>query len=134
MHACGPAKQREPLGIAGFCNSRAFPAHLMRLSNSHSLPARLARTGEPMHLLNFLPGTISALGLALVTGLAMPLPAQATEEILIPYERFTLDNGLTVIVHTDRKAPIVAVNVWYHVGSQGRASPARPVSPTCSST
>jgi zinc protease len=36
----------------------------------------------------------------------------------IPYERFVLDNGLTVIVHEDRKAPIVAVNVWYHVGSK----------------
>ena len=37
---------------------------------------------------------------------------------LIPYEKFTLANGLTVVVHTDRKAPIVAVNVWYHVGSK----------------
>ena len=39
-------------------------------------------------------------------------------EVLIPYEKFKLDNGLTVIVHTDRKAPIVAVNLWYHVGSK----------------
>ena len=29
-----------------------------------------------------------------------------------------LPNGLRVIVHTDRKAPIVAVNIWYHVGSK----------------
>ncbi|QDH71915.1 M16 family metallopeptidase [Marilutibacter alkalisoli] len=36
----------------------------------------------------------------------------------IPYESFTLPNGLRVIVHTDRKAPIVAVNIWYHVGSK----------------
>ena len=36
----------------------------------------------------------------------------------IPYETFTLDNGLTLIVHEDHKAPIVAVNVWYHVGSK----------------
>ncbi len=36
----------------------------------------------------------------------------------IPYEEFTLPNGLRVIVHTDRKAPIVAVNLWYHVGSK----------------
>ncbi len=36
----------------------------------------------------------------------------------IPFERFVLDNGLTVIVHEDRKAPIVAVNIWYHVGSK----------------
>ncbi len=36
----------------------------------------------------------------------------------IPYEKFTLKNGLRVIVHEDRKAPIVSVNVWYHVGSK----------------
>ena len=36
----------------------------------------------------------------------------------IPYEQFTLDNGLTVLVHEDRKAPIVAVSIWYNVGSK----------------
>ena len=36
----------------------------------------------------------------------------------IPYEQFTLENGLTVIVHEDHKVPIVAVNIWYHVGSK----------------
>ena len=36
----------------------------------------------------------------------------------INYESFTLDNGLTVVVHEDRKVPMVAVNVWYHVGSK----------------
>ncbi|KFN50626.1 M16 family metallopeptidase [Arenimonas composti] len=36
----------------------------------------------------------------------------------IAYEEFTLPNGLRVIVHTDRKAPVVAVNIWYHVGSK----------------
>jgi zinc protease len=39
-------------------------------------------------------------------------------EVDIPYQQFTLPNGLRVIVHTDRKAPIVAVNIWYHVGSK----------------
>jgi len=39
-------------------------------------------------------------------------------EIEIPYTEFTLDNGLRVIVHEDHKAPIVAVNIWYHVGSK----------------
>jgi zinc protease len=43
--------------------------------------------------------------------------AQAAD-IEIPYQKFTLDNGLTVIVHEDHKAPIVAVNIWYHVGSK----------------
>jgi zinc protease len=36
----------------------------------------------------------------------------------IPYKKFVLDNGLTVLIHEDHKAPIVAVNVWYHVGSK----------------
>ncbi len=38
--------------------------------------------------------------------------------IEIAFEKFVLENGLTLIVHEDRKAPIVAVNVWYHVGSK----------------
>lgn len=44
--------------------------------------------------------------------------APATEEIDIPYQKHVLDNGLTLIIHEDHKAPIVAVNVWYHVGSK----------------
>ncbi len=36
----------------------------------------------------------------------------------IQFEKFVLDNGLTVIVHEDPKTPVVAVNVWYHVGSK----------------
>ncbi len=39
-------------------------------------------------------------------------------EIDLPYEQFKLDNGLTVVVHEDRKAPLVAVSIWYHVGSK----------------
>jgi len=39
-------------------------------------------------------------------------------QIDIPYQKFVLKNGLTLIVHEDHKAPIVAVNVWYHVGSK----------------
>ncbi|MEO0367257.1 MAG: pitrilysin family protein [Pseudomonadota bacterium] len=38
--------------------------------------------------------------------------------LAIPYSKFVLDNGLTLVVHEDRKAPIAAVNVWYHVGSK----------------
>ena len=44
--------------------------------------------------------------------------ASLIDEVEIPYEKFTLQNGLDVIVHTDRKAPIVAVAVWYNVGSK----------------
>ena len=53
---------------------------------------------------------------ALLTLLAPPLAAQSAVDV--PYERFVLPNGLTVLVHEDHKAPIVAVNVWYHVGSK----------------
>ncbi len=42
----------------------------------------------------------------------------ATTGIDIPYKKFVLKNGLTLIVHEDHKAPIVAVNIWYHVGSK----------------
>ena len=39
-------------------------------------------------------------------------------DIDIPYQKFVLDNGLTLIVHEDHNAPLVAVNLWYHVGSK----------------
>ncbi|MGL6160357.1 M16 family metallopeptidase [Microbulbifer sp.] len=39
-------------------------------------------------------------------------------ELEIPFHKETLDNGLTVIVHEDHKVPVVAVNVWYKVGSK----------------
>ena len=56
--------------------------------------------------------------LLLATLIVMPGRFAAAEDILIPYEVFTLDNGLTLVVHEDAKAPIVAVNIWYHVGSR----------------
>ncbi len=62
-----------------------------------------------------------ALALASSQGTAfLPTPAwaAAATAVDIPYEEFTLPNGLRVVVHTDRKAPIVAVNLWYHVGSK----------------
>jgi zinc protease len=50
---------------------------------------------------------------------AKPAPvAQLVRQVDIPYQQFTLDNGLKVIVHEDRKAPVVALSVWYHVGSK----------------
>jgi len=39
-------------------------------------------------------------------------------DIDIPYGKFVLKNGLTLIVGEDHKAPIVAINVWYHVGAK----------------
>jgi zinc protease len=48
-------------------------------------------------------------------------PATPTLKLDIPYQEFKLSNGLRVIVHEDRKAPIVSVNIWYHVGSRNEA-------------
>ncbi len=62
----------------------------------------------------FLTGGAAALALAL----SAPLAAATLPAVEIPYTRFQLSNGLTVLVHEDHKAPIVAVNVWYHVGSK----------------
>jgi zinc protease len=39
-------------------------------------------------------------------------------DIDLPFAKRTLDNGLDVIVHEDHHVPIVAVNIWYHVGSK----------------
>ncbi len=39
-------------------------------------------------------------------------------QLNLPYESFTLDNGLQLLVHEDRTTPIVAVNLWYRVGSK----------------
>lgn len=38
-------------------------------------------------------------------------------QIVIPYEKYVLDNGLTLIIHEDRSDPLVHVDVTYHVGS-----------------
>ena len=57
----------------------------------------------------------------LLCAASMVLPALAHAQSPIPeiaYRKFVLPNGLTLIVHEDHKAPIVAVNVWYHVGSK----------------
>jgi len=50
---------------------------------------------------------------------ARPAPvSELVRAVNIPYEEFTLANGLRVVTHTDRKVPIVAVSVWYGVGSK----------------
>jgi zinc protease len=60
--------------------------------------------------------SVGLLGIAIA--FAVAARAQTKDEIDIPYQKFVLDNGLTLIVHEDHKAPIVAVNTWYHVGSK----------------
>ncbi|MBB4100135.1 M16 family metallopeptidase [Sphingomonas kyeonggiensis] len=81
----------------------------------------------------FCSASISALAIgAAMPAIAQQAPATAAaparakpvavselvKKVDIPYEAFTLKNGLRVLVHTDRKAPIVAVSTWYDVGSK----------------
>jgi zinc protease len=49
--------------------------------------------------------------------LTIPLGAETTTPLEVPYRLFRLANGLTVILHQDKTVPVVAINVWYHVGS-----------------
>ena len=67
------------------------------------------------------PAAVAALLIALAVLAAPALRAQAAK-VDIPYQKFVLDNGLTLIVHEDHKAPIVAFNVWYHVGSKNEVA------------
>src|SRR3974390_1735892 len=66
--------------------------------------AKPASTGQPAPKNSANPAQKSG-------GFDIPIPD-------IKYPKFKLQNGLTVIVHEDHKAPIVAVNTWYHVGSK----------------
>ena len=59
-----------------------------------------------------------AAGLILVLALMAGRTFAQSADIDIPFQKFVLNNGLTLIVHEDHKAPIVAVNLWYHVGSK----------------
>ncbi|MDH3491887.1 MAG: insulinase family protein, partial [Gammaproteobacteria bacterium] len=65
-----------------------------------------------MHRHPSVAATITSFALVAIASIA------AAADIEIPYTEYTLDNGLRLIVHEDNKAPIVAVNVWYHVGSK----------------
>jgi len=70
---------------------------------------------------------MKALVAAALVVLGLPALAESAQEakplepgreaLAIPYEKYTLPNGLEVILSVDRKLPIVAVNVWYHVGA-----------------
>jgi len=76
---------------------------------------------RPLSLL--IAGALAAgAGLSAPNATAAPasLAKAAPAEAAIPdiaYTRFTLPNGLTVVVHEDHKAPVVAVSIWYHIGS-----------------
>ena len=84
-------------------------------------------TGRRLALLGGVAASVlfATTALAATPAAVEPAPAAQRGERLaplppidIPFTKFTLSNGLTLIVHEDHKAPIVAVNIWYHVGSK----------------
>ena len=54
----------------------------------------------------------------LALAMMLATPAAQAQDLSIPYETYTLDNGLKVIFSEDHSVPVVQVNVWYHVGSK----------------
>src|SRR6516165_8643344 len=54
----------------------------------------------------------------LLIALAPALPAA---EPTLKFEKYTLKNGLTVLLSEDHRLPQVAVDVWYHVGAANQA-------------
>lgn len=78
--------------------------------------------GTPARAAALLFAIAAALCFSLPLAEAEPQPAPRLSSIDIPFETFTLKNGLRVIVHTDRKTPVVAVGVWYGVGSRDEKS------------
>ena len=61
---------------------------------------------------------LAALAIVLVSAsLNGQSPSPAPAALQVPFQQFQLANGLNVILHQDKTVPVVAVNVWYHVGS-----------------
>ena len=68
-------------------------------------------------LLTIAPSAVFAKETAASAAKPAPL-AELVKAVDIPYESFTLKNGLRVLVHTDRKTPVVGVTLYYRVGSK----------------
>ena len=77
-------------------------------------------------------GKLAVLSLAVVVG--AEARAQGLATVDIPYQKFVLDNGLTLIVHEDHKAPDRGRERLVPRRLQEREARARPASPTSSST
>ena len=60
---------------------------------------------------------IAALAVVVLPAVLAAQSPSSPRKLEVPYRQFQLANGLNVILHRDTSVPIVAVNVWYHVGS-----------------
>jgi zinc protease len=112
--------------MQGVYKSQAKP-HTELISSSQPLPIRVRRhsskpspylRGEKMKATQFLTACALLCGLALVpANAADSLPAaKPLKTPELKYERFVMPNGLVVLMHEDHRLPLVAVDLWYHVG------------------
>src|SRR4029077_1168080 len=107
-------------GRVNVCTTRRSHTGLFHASNTYSGCAPNLPEYRRMPSKKSFGGTMR-LRTTVVVLLASLLAGSAfaqTKDVDIPFQKFVLENGLTVIVHEDHKAPIVAINVWYHVGSK----------------
>jgi predicted Zn-dependent peptidase len=88
----------------------------MRLAASSVALAALVAVASPV--LAHAPAAATAVSAPSATPLRGAPVSELVARVDIPWKRFQLENGLTVLVHEDRKAPVVAVSVWYNVGSK----------------
>jgi hypothetical protein len=87
----------------------------LRNNSTHSAPRHGLRRRRAIVLAE---GALAGPALVGVPAQARTAHPMTRFSALIPFEKFKLANGLSVIVHADCKAPIVAVKVWYHVASR----------------
>ena len=90
----------------------------MRRASCFVAAAALLAVSTPVWASNAAASAPVASAQAAAPALRAAPVSELVAEVDIPYTRFTLDNGLTVLVHEDHKAPVVAVSVWYNVGSK----------------
>jgi zinc protease len=76
--------------------------------------ARRASVVTPLFL--FLPALVATASLPVFAEAIPATPAAPTTTASLPFVKYALDNGLEVILHQDASLPLVAVNLWYHVG------------------
>src|SRR5690625_3843580 len=78
------------------------------------------RRGRRRHNLIPMPFLLSLMrriALACLATMILTTAGYSQDRLSLPYQQFELDNGLTVILHQDTTAPVLATSIWYHVGS-----------------
>src|SRR5690606_26666751 len=105
----------EAMTLPSVCHSRPFassePGH-------RKTATRLRARTAPHRGLRGTSILLPLLGLVDAAGqLAAQQRAAQAPAISVPFEQFTLPNGLNVILHRDTTSPIMTTNLWFHVGS-----------------